>query len=133
MSSKTAPSRVRAAQRRSRAVALRLEGHTFDQIAADLQVTRQRAHQYVSEALAAERAASVKSAEELRQDMLARLNVLADCLWPGALAGDPASCKALLAVFERVSKLLGLDAPTRTEARVSSVAAMTEQELLAEA
>jgi hypothetical protein len=106
--------RVRAQERRAQVLRLRLAGVPFDQIGQQLDppVTRQRAHQLYRDALAQ---IVREPAEEVVKADLERLDMLWRALIARALAGSARHAEVGIRVLERRAKMLGLDAPTRTE------------------
>jgi transposase-like protein len=113
--SQMSPPKVQAAVRRKEAVDLRVEGKTYREIAQELGVTPTRARQLVAEALAAIEKDTAESAEELRRLELDRLDQLQAGLWEEAAGGNLKAVGAALKIMERRARLVGLDAPTRTE------------------
>lgn len=103
---RTSPRRIAAAERRRRALQLKLAGATFEQIARTptdaangdhrpLYSSRQRAHEAVQKALKEIQAETRGSAEELRTLELARLESMQMALWPSTRPTKPVSqeCK----------------------------------------
>ena len=113
--SQMSPPKVQAAVRRKEAVDLRLQGMTYREIGQELGVTPTRARQLVAEALAAIEKDTAESAEELRRLELDRLDQLQSGLWEAAAGGNLKAVGAALKIMERRARLVGLDAPTRTE------------------
>lgn len=66
----TSPQRIRAAERRRRAVELRSNGQTFREIGQELGVSTQRAHALVSEALRHDAITDARRFAELRGQLL---------------------------------------------------------------
>jgi hypothetical protein len=134
MQSKNAPCRVVAAQRRQQAVQLRAEGATYKQIASEVGISYQRAHQLVGQAMAEVRADTVADAAALRDRELAKLDALEAGIWTKAAAGDLRAIETVLKLMSRRAKLLGLDAPKAVKVEAgNSVAHLSDAELLAEA
>jgi hypothetical protein len=134
MHSKNSPVKVQAAQRRKSAVELRVAGRTYVQIAAELGVSKQRAYQAVAEAVAEVNANCRESAEELRRVECERLDALQIAFWDKAAAGDVKAADVVLKVMNRRARLLGLDAPTRTQVEATTgLAGMSDEQLLLEA
>lgn len=108
--------RAATADRRGKAVAMRLAGLDFQTIADRLgYADRAAAHKDITRALEANVAEMHRNADVLRQEELDRLNRLQAGLWPTAAAGDPKAVTAVLGIIDRRCKLLGLDAPIRHE------------------
>lgn len=110
--------RQRAQQRRAQVLQWRLAGWPFDQIAARLDppVSMQRAHQLYRAALAQ---IVREPADDLIKAECERLDLLWRAVIARALAGSARHAEVAVRVLERRARLLGLDAPTRTEVRLS--------------
>lgn len=117
-SQKTGADAVGAAMRREEAVRLRTLGHTYEQIGERLGVTRQAAHGYVRDSLAALRAQTAESAEDVRDQELARLDAMLVPMLEAAAAGQQTAVDRVLRIQERRAKLLGLDAAEKHESKV---------------
>lgn len=108
--------RAATAERRAKAVAMRLAGLDFQTIADRLGYSdRAAAHKDITRAMEANVQEMHRNADVLRQEELDRLNRLQAGLWPAAAAGDPKAVQAVLGIIDRRCKLLGLDAPIRHE------------------
>lgn len=110
---KTSPRRTAARQRRQQAIALRVEGNTFDQIAAALGCTRSAAWKMVQREIDEIVRDTRADAAELRALELARLDDAQRAIWDRVEDGHLPSIDRLLRISERRAKLLGLDAPMR--------------------
>ena len=95
------------------ALELRAGGSTYGQIGAALGVSRSRAFKIVGKALDELTKRSEGSVERLRRLELVRLDRWTCALDPKK--DDPRVVDTLIRLSERRCKLLGLDAPTRTE------------------
>ena len=104
-----------AIQRRQRAVALRLAGRTYQTIAGELGVSLARAHCRVAEAVKSILSDTAESAQSLITLECQRLDAMHEALWPNAAAGGLQTVDRVLAIMSRRSRLLGLDAPARSE------------------
>jgi hypothetical protein len=113
--SKTSATRIKAAERRTQALALRRGGATFGQIAAFLGVSEARAHKIVTQQLQRLNKTRAESAAAVLRLELERLDGLFMALWPKARSGDGAAVDRVLAIMARRAKLLGLDAPEKRE------------------
>jgi DNA-binding CsgD family transcriptional regulator len=105
----TAASRVRHADRKAQALAMRIEGASSPEIARALNVSRQTAWRLISGALAERKAEIAERTEELRAIEHERYEQYIEKLRPMALAGDLGAHRALLRWHERLAKLLNLD------------------------
>lgn len=143
--SKTSPRRVSAAERRNRALQLRLAGATFQQIAdtklepgsdRTLYKNRQRAHEAVMVALTEQAKDTAGKGAELKALELARLDSMQVGLWPATRPTKRVTCDEcghtmwrevdkdaidrVLKIMAQRSRYLGLDA-TRGENDGASV------------
>jgi len=98
-------------ERAKEAVALRLAGRTYDEIAAALGCGHGTAYRAVAGHLAATRAEAAETAQELREVELQRLDRLLAVVGPMAEKGDLAAVDRVLRIQERRAAYLGLDAP----------------------
>ncbi|MBV6697450.1 hypothetical protein KV557_09970 [Kitasatospora aureofaciens] len=125
---------VQLAERRRDAVRLRIAGKTWQEIADLLGYdSKGGACKDVSRALQKAVTDLALPLEEYRQLELDRLDAMQDALWPKVLDGDTRAIDTALRLMDRRAKLLGLDAPTRTEGVLSldvidaSIAQLTAQ------
>ncbi len=102
-----------AAERRARALQLRKEGASFNDIGAELGMSRSAAHKTVQRGLAELTRLAEGEADELRAMELARLDALLNAVWPAATDGDLPAVDRALKIGERRARLLGLDAPVK--------------------
>lgn len=107
---RTAARRVRGRGNQLRALELRKAGLTFQQIADQLGIRKQSAHEHVTVAMERLRAESDQAVRELVALEAARLDQLQAGLWRDAVRGDVPAVTAVLRVMERRARLLGLDA-----------------------
>lgn len=108
--------RAATAERRTKAVAMRLAGVDYEAIATRLGYAgRAAAYVDITRALEANLAEQHRSADLLRQEELDRLNRLQAGVWADATRGDTRSADTALRIIDRRCKLLGLDAPQRHE------------------
>lgn len=105
--------RERAAARRLKALSLRQAGASFRDIASQLGVSRQQAYRDVDAALSELAELQREKTEKLRALELARLDRLLLAVWPRAQGGDLQAVDRAVRILERISRLMGLDAPTR--------------------
>lgn len=118
--------RVVTAQRRRKAVAMRLAGADFETIATQLgYASRGAAHTDISRALESSLAEQARDAEVWRHELLLRLQRLQMAVWPAALGGDAKAADTALKVIDRIAKLTGADAPQRLE--VVTMSAVEEE------
>jgi hypothetical protein len=111
--------RAKTADRRAKAIALRLAGTEWEQIANALgYANRSAACKDVSRALESALAEQTANAEVLRETELMRLDRIQRGLWPAAIAGDTRAADTALRVIDRRVRLLGLDVPPDVEERL---------------
>jgi hypothetical protein len=106
--------RAKTAERRAKAIALRLAGLDYPVIAQRLGYSsRQAAAKDVERALATNLAEVGRSADELREIELMRLDRLQAAAWQKAVTngGDLRAIDTVLRIIDRRCKLLGLDGP----------------------
>ncbi len=104
---------VRAHERHLQALELRKAGVTYEQIAGQLGYSNASgARKAVASAL---KATLREPAEELRELEVVRLDAMLLPLWRRVQAGDEKAVDRVLRIMERRARLLGLDAPARTE------------------
>lgn len=128
------PAKARAAERRRRAWELRIAGYTYAEIARAIGVSRARATQYVSEGMKKLHQDIADLVAHYRSLALARYERLFRALWPAISKGDTKAIAAAVPILRGISRLLGLDEPTRVVAKVSGhFDNWTEEELLGEA
>jgi hypothetical protein len=108
--------RAVTAERRSKAIQLRLAGADWATIAARLGYSSPAsACKDLSRALAAHLATLSQATEELREMELMRLDRLRAAVWPVAIAGDLRAVDTVLRISDRYVNLLGLAAPVQAE------------------
>lgn len=109
----TGPQAITAATRAMQALELRIGGATLDEIAKALNYTHPSA---ASKAIQRGLNARVsEAADEYRKLHVTRLEVLYMKFHSQAIQGNLSALKGCLQILLRESKLLGLDAPTKTE------------------
>lgn len=107
--------------------ALRVRGASYTEIAAELAISTQTAHASIRRGLAA-RAVLPETVESVRALELERLDAWLARLAPRIEQGDDGAIRTALAVGERRSRLLGLDAPTTVQIE-GTLRAATDAEL----
>ena len=122
--------RLKALEKRKRALELRMQGLTYREIGAAMGCSTNQACAMVSKIIK-DRAAEIDDLVRQQSDLsLMRLDSMVKALWPKASAGDTDAVQALIRVEERRSKLLGLDAPQRIQADVD-LHSLPESEIFA--
>ena len=108
--------RAQTADRRKKAITLRLAGMDWQSIADQLGYsTRGAACTDVARALEANLAEQTQAADTLREVESLRLDRLQAAAWPAAVKGDLKAIDTVLKVIDRRVKLQGLDMPLRAE------------------
>jgi hypothetical protein len=105
------------AKRRKRAIELRMQGLTYDQIAEELKLPGGRGHVY-RDLQAARREADLElreSIDEQRAIENARLDAMQATIWEAAVDGDLEAQKGVLRLMQHRARLNGLQAPQRIE------------------
>ncbi len=131
--SSTSPQKVKAAERRRQAVALRLSGATYQQIGDKLGVTSSAAHLQVKQELETRAKQSEGKIVELRQIELARVDRVLLAIWDKVLKSDYKAIDKFVKLSERRAKLLGLDAPVQHKVEqhniIEYIEGMSDEEL----
>lgn len=110
-SAKTCKRTIEATVKAAKAVELRCEGKTFEEIRVELGYrSKQTAHAAVTKAL---RTALREPAEELIVLELSRLDQMWQVAYLNACGGDVNAIGACMRMMDRRAKLLGLDAPVK--------------------
>ncbi len=106
--------RTLASARRTRAIELKLQGLTHQQIADDLgYANKGTVYRLIQEAQAARLG---DTADEHRQVEMARLDALQAALWPRAVTGDVAAVEGVRKLIDSRCRLLGLAGARRSPA-----------------
>lgn len=108
--------RARKAARRTRALTLRLAGFTYDQIAADLGISRNGAYDLVNRTL---RRAETHARTELIELENARLDRAQAAIWAQVLKGDTKAIDAFLKISNARRQMNQMNAPTQVEVAMS--------------
>ena len=105
--------RLKSAEIRRKALAMRRSGATFDLIGQALGISKQRAHQIITAELLRMAAENAADAEALRALEVERLDRLLQGLWVRAQNGELDAVDRALKIAHRRAALLGLDRPTK--------------------
>ncbi|MGW4639569.1 hypothetical protein ACWEN6_13625 [Sphaerisporangium sp. NPDC004334] len=117
--------KIQLAQRRSKAVQLRLAGVTYDKIATQLGYAGAgAASKDVTRALQAAAREQHENSEELLRLEIDRLDRLMAAVWANALSGDVKSIEAAERLISRRCVLLGLDLINRNGVADGDVASL---------
>lgn len=104
------------AERRAKAIRLKIEGHSYTEIAEELGYSsRGSANSDVRRALEKHVIEEGLAVEAWRELELARLDVLQRAIWPEAMGGSPRAIETALKILDRRAKLLGLDSAIKLE------------------
>ena len=126
---KTSPETAVAKAKAAKALELRMEGKTFEVIAIEAGYnSKQAAYDAVKRSLDA---ITREPAKELISLDLERLDVLWQIQYLNAQGGDVQAMAACMKIMERRAKLLGLDAPVKTENK-TEIAAVPALDLVFE-
>lgn len=112
MSRESTEKQIQARENERKALELRLAGHGYAHIAAELACSLSTAHTLVKRAL---NRIPEPQAAELKRLELERLDALQAGLWKAAASGAYLSVDRVLAIMQRRAALLGLDAPQRID------------------
>lgn len=101
--------------RRIKALELRKQGFSYRTIADTIGVNVSTAYHDVQASMQILRDLEMSKAEDVRGIELERLDRLLLAVWGNATDGDDRAVRAALSIMERRSRLLGLDAPQKSE------------------
>lgn len=113
--SKYSAQKLRASTKYAKALELRRNGFTYAQIGDALGVSKQNAYKTVQKALNQDIAMSSEDREQVRKLELDRCDYMQQAHWDKAMAGDEGKTLIILKIMERRAKLLGLDAPVKSD------------------
>lgn len=113
--SKTTPRKLTTQEQRTQGLAMRLAGYTFTQIGDNLGITDSAAHKLIMKALDETAVSNADQATALRQLEIERLDRAGVAIEKAVRDGHLGAIDRWIRISERRSKLLGLDAPVRTE------------------
>lgn len=105
-------------ERMARAIQLREQGATYEQISTTLGVSKKRAYEDVRDAL---KEITREPAEDLFKIELQRLDRLWQVAFKAALSGDMTAMDRAIKLIDRRAKLLGLDAPKELKINAENV------------
>ncbi|MFE9844684.1 hypothetical protein [Streptomyces goshikiensis] len=104
------------AERRGKAIRMKIEGATYTEIAAALGYSgRNAACADIRRALEKHVIEEGLAIEAWRELELARIDSLQQAIWPEAMEGNPRAIEAALKILDRRAKLLGLDSAIKLE------------------
>ena len=127
---------VELSEKRKAALEYRRDGFSYRDIALMMDSTVSTVYAWVQGELQALRSLTREAAEDVRDMELQRCDLLLNSLMPGIRLGDPQSISTALKIGERRSRLLGLDAAQKIDAKGAfmnltpeQVAAMSDEEI----
>lgn len=103
------------AERRVKAFNLRKAGATYRDIAKQLEVTHATIVQDIKAVMKELQKTQLEEAADYRSLELERLDAMQVQLWPQANKGNHGAVDRVLRIMERRAKLLGLDAPAKSQ------------------
>jgi len=119
-------------ERRLEAIQLRKQGLTYAEIGRAMGVTRQAAYSYVEREFKHIVKEGSQVAEKALSLTLARYDELLKAYYKDAVGGNRESLQDVLQIMDRQVKLLGLEAPKRSETSIT-YQTMTDAELVQQA
>jgi len=102
----TSPARIKLQQRRAQALALRVNGRSFKDIAEELSCATGTAFNYITKAI--KDLIPQETAKQVLALQLQRYDALVEVYQPKALAGDAEAAKLVLKIENQRSRLFGL-------------------------
>lgn len=118
---------VAITEKRAQALEYRRDGYSYRDIALIMNSTVSTVYYWIQAELHALRDLTVEQAEDVRDMELQRLDMMLNNLMPGIKQGDPSCVAVAIRVGERRSKLLGLDAAQKIDARGAFMNLTTEE------
>ena len=112
---KTNKTHIKARQREQQAVTLRLAGQTYQAISDVMGVTKGGVYKMVKNSMERTIKHTDESVEILKEIELHRLDRLYARMFPLAEQGSMGAVDRCLKIMERRARLLGLDAPVKTD------------------
>ena len=115
--------RAMQAERRFKALAMRKQGCTYEEIAQALGITKSSAWRLVNRQLRMQARLAEEEAKVLLQLELERLDALQQAVWEQAMQGHLGAVDRVLRIMERRAKLLGLEAqsPSQPEPKIEII------------
>lgn len=104
-----------AAERRLKALQLRMAGASYRAIAGQLNISLAQAHEDVQRELEGIAEKSQAEAAHVRTLELERLDAMTMAIWQQVRQGNQGAIDRALRVMERRAKLLGIDAPEKQD------------------
>jgi hypothetical protein len=126
------PHKIVKKERRLQAISMRKRGLTYAEIGREMGVSRQAAYSYVEREFTSMLKEGNIVAEKALSLTLSRFDELLKVYYEEAVKGNRESLNSALAIIDRQVKLLGIEAPKRTEATVT-YQNMSDQELAQQA
>jgi hypothetical protein len=126
-SQKTSPKAIKAQDTALKALELRKAGATYETIAQMLGYTsKSTAFSAVNRIIQGAKREGTREAFEME---LRRLDDLLMALWPSARQGELGAIDRTLRIMERRAKLLGLDAPEKSQTQIQQIIRVQYEEL----
>lgn len=123
--SKTSQRRIEAVEKQKQALELRKAGATYEAIAKKLEYANASGAEHAVKA--AMKATVQDAADDVRNLEVERLDAMLLGLWKSANSGNLGAVDRVLRIMERRAKLLGLDAPTKSQV---SIEKLSDDELI---
>ena len=123
---------ILATERRVKALALRKQDKTYQEIATEIGMSVSGVRRAVGEEFKRLKAEKNGLAEEAFQINLDRLNQLLEAVWDQAMEGEVKPVMAALSIIDRQNRMMGLEVPAKRETKVT-FGNLSEAELIVEA
>ena len=129
--SETCAQTLKGRAHEEQAYALRIAGASYAQIAKQMGYSKAAAHKMIKRWLVRNARATAELAKEVQRMELDRLDAMFLGLWEKARRGDEKATTAAIKIMERRSFYLGLGAPTRSIADVTTHGNNDSEKILA--
>lgn len=126
------PRKIIKKERRLQAISLRRQGCTYAEIGRVMGVTRQAAYSYCEREFKHLLKEGSQVAEKALSLTLARFDELLKVYYNSAVSGDREALQDVLSIMDRQSKILGLEAPKKSESTIT-YQSLTDHELAQQA
>lgn len=110
---RTKKASIEAQENQKVALALRIEGHSYQEIADKMKMAKSSVFEMVDRAMKDNLKTIEDRTEQLRTEEVLRLDAIILHQWPYVKAGDEKAAAVVIRAGERKAKLLGLDMPTK--------------------
>lgn len=110
---RSSAAKIKGMLQRADAMKWRQQGLSFSEIGEKIGITKQRVHQYITQALDEMRSDFKQELIDIRDTELQTLDAMQRHLWRGVESGDPKAVEKVLKIIDTRAKFLGTYAPEK--------------------